>query len=86
MQSGELFVIGKDKAVIHLRDFPSHLVVSFKDECEIIPCNPHHYDSLEWEVCLPHHHHHTHHSTHHFTLVIKWQVTGVREIHWAAYY
>lgn len=80
MQSGELIVIGKDKAVIHLHNCPSRVVVLFKDECVIAPCNPHHHDSLEWEVFHPHSHHHP------STLVIKWHVSGVREINWRVYY
>lgn len=77
MQSGELIVTGKDEAKIVLRSFPIKVKVDFKDECDIIPCNPHHHDELEWEV--RHNHNHTGH-----VLIIKWHVSGVREITWTA--
>ena len=80
MQSGELIVTGKDSAVIVLSKFPSQVVVDFKDECAVVLCNPHHNDHLEWEVKpsgkVPQR----------VILVIKWNVTGVREIKWTAYY
>lgn len=80
MQSGELIVTGKDEAKVALHGFPTKVKVSFKDDCDIIPCNPHHHDDLEWEV---------HHSVHHhggFVLVIRWHVTSVREIAWTAWF
>jgi hypothetical protein len=78
MQQGELIVTGRDKAQISLHKFPSKVEVWFKEELEPIPCNPHHHDSLEWEV----HRTNTNHSG--YVLVIKWHVSGVREIKWTS--
>jgi hypothetical protein len=80
MQSGELFVTGKDEAIIALNGFPRKVRVDFKGEPVVTPCNPHHHDKLEWEVHRSHHHHGG------FILIIKWEVTGVREIEWTAWY
>lgn len=80
MQSGELFVVGKDKIVINLHRFPSEVKVHFKGHDEIVPCNPHHSDTLEWEV------HSTIHSSSGFALVIKWSVSSLREVVWQASY
>jgi hypothetical protein len=77
MQSGELFVVGKDHVTIHLHGNPQKVVVQFKDEHHITPCNPNDFDELEWEV-----------ERHLFGYVlrIKWQVTDVREIKWEVDY
>lgn len=80
MQSGELFVTGKDEAKVALSGFPSKVKVFFVGEPTIIPCNPHHRDRLDWEV----HRSHAHHGG--FTLIIKWEVTGVRKIEYEVYY
>ena len=80
MQSGELIVTGKDKAVIPLRGFPSKVTCHFKHPLDVVPCNPHHEDSLEYDIHVSH----SHHSG--FVLIIKWSVSGVREIVWHAYY
>lgn len=80
MQSGELIVTGKDQVVIPLNGFPSQVVVDFKDECDVVPCNPHHNDQLEWEVS------HSNTIPPQVILIINWDVTGVREIKWTAYY
>lgn len=80
MQSGELFVTGKDSAQVLLLGFPSKVKVDFVGHTTVIPCNPHHYDQLEWDVQRSHAHHGG------FTLVIKWVVTGVREIKWTVWY
>lgn len=80
MQSGEFNVIGKDEVQVSLLGFPSKVKVEFTDHCMVIPCNPHHRDSLEWEVVRTHHHHGG------FTLIIKWEVTGVRDIKWTAWF
>lgn len=80
MQSGELIVTGKNSIHIHLAKLPGEVKVYFKDECDITPCNPHHVDSLEYEVHASNTHHHG------FVLVINWNVSGVREIVWRASY
>ncbi len=79
MQSGELIVTGEDKVEIVLRGEPAQVAVKFKDTCVIVPCNPQHYDDLEYEVVK-------HHHKHHYTLVIRWNVSGVREIVWTVCY
>lgn len=81
MQSGELIVTGKDEVRIHLQShhYPSKVKVWFHDEICIVPCNPHHADSLEWDLQQIHSHHG-------IVLVIKWNVSGVREIKWSAHY
>lgn len=77
MQAGELIVTGKDKAHIPLHGHPREINVHFKHCLEMVPCNPHHQDWLEYEV-------HTHPG--HYVLIIKWHVSGVREIAWHAHY
>jgi len=80
MQSGELLVTGKDTAHIPLHKFPSEVKVHFKGHEEVVPCNPHHSDTLEWEV------HHSNTVPGGYVLLIKWSVTNVREIVWHVYY
>ena len=81
MQSGELTVSGKDTYRIDLRGLPQEVRVHFVDDDCVTPCDPHHYvDSLEFEVHASNHNHHG------FVLVISWEVRGVREIKWSAYY
>jgi hypothetical protein len=82
MQSGQLIVTGKDEATIPLSGIPCEVKVHFKHELEVTPCNPHHRDCLEYEVHV--NHHHNHHNK--FKLVIKWEVSGVREITWKVSY
>ena len=84
MQSGELIVTGKVKATIPLNGIPSEVKVHFKHELEMTPCNPHHRDCLEYEVHTNHHQGHHHHGK--FVLLIKWEVSGVREIVWKVSY
>jgi hypothetical protein len=80
MQSGELIVTGKDKATIPLNGIPSEVKVHFKHDLELTPCNPHHRDCLEYEVHVSHHHHSR------FVLLIRWEVSSVREIVWKVSY
>jgi hypothetical protein len=77
MQSGELIVTGTDQVTIDLNDFPSEVKVHFKDEAQIVPCNPHHLDTLEFEVQT---------TVSGFVLLVKWSVTNVREIKWHVAY
>lgn len=81
MQAGELIVTGKDKAIIPLHGLPREVKAHFKHPFDHVPCNPHHEDCLEYEVQSNHHHHHRG-----FVLVIKWHVSGVREIVWHVHY
>lgn len=80
MQSGELIVTGKDKAVIPLHGNPCRISCQFKHSHDVVPCNPHHEDYLEYDVHISH----SHHSG--YVLIIKWSVSGVREIVWHAHY
>jgi hypothetical protein len=80
MQSGELIVTGKDKATILLNGIPSEVRVHFKHELELTPCNPHHSDTLEYEVKA------SNILLNEFVLLITWDVTGVREIVWKVSY
>ena len=80
MQSGELIVTGKDKAIIPLNGFPSEVKAHFKDDEVVVPCNPIHADTLEYEV------HASNTVAGGFVLIISWDVTNVREIVWHAFY
>ena len=79
MQSGELVVVGQDHIKISLDAVPSATHAHFKDEENIVPCNVHHADTLEWEVEISPH-------TNAISLLIKWNVSGKREIKWQADY
>jgi hypothetical protein len=93
MYTGELVVTGQGKIEIDLgRHAPKKVKIKFKDECQIIPCNPHHYDELRGKI-KNHHHPHRHdrrhdHCNHHdrYVLTIQWHVSNVRIIEWIAYY
>lgn len=76
MQSGELIVTGENKVKINLKSYPSLLNVKFANNCVIVPCNSSNFDELEYEVVS---------HNHHFILVIKWKVTGIRNIVWVSY-
>lgn len=80
MQSGELIVTGTDQITIALQGLPAKVHAHFIHELEVIPCNPHHRDTLEWSV------NYSNTVNSGFVLVIKWSVTGVREIKWTASY
>jgi hypothetical protein len=74
MQSGELIVINVGEAQIELDGLPIKMIVGFSDRGDIIvPCNPHHFDKLDWEV-------------NHNILIIKWQVNGIREVKWDVWF
>lgn len=79
MQSGELIVIGSGEVTIVLRDCPTGIKCRFRHEHHIIPCNPQHSDSLEYELRLSRKHRG-------YVLIVKWSVSGVREILWHATY
>lgn len=81
MQSGELVVSGKDKIQIRLTGLPVKVDAYFSDNCEPVDhCGTHHTDQVEYEIHTSHTHHHT------YLLVISWNVAGVREVKWTAYY
>ena len=83
-EGGELVVSGADKVSIPLLAFPHKVEVEFKKKHHHPPpCDPHHHphhDELEWEV------HRNYHGHHAYTLLIKWNVSDLREIFWTVYY
>lgn len=76
-ESGEIFVAGKSSFSVNLVDHPEEIQVFFKDDCNLVPCNPS-QDDLVWffEDCGSCHH----------KLTIKWDVDGVRTIVWMVKY
>jgi hypothetical protein len=80
MQSGELIVTGKDVATIILTGFPAEIKCHFAHEASIVPCDPQNADTLEYEV-KPNHNVHSG-----VILLIRWNVSGVREIKWHVAY
>lgn len=76
MQSGELIVTGDNKVEINLKSYPSFLNVRFSNNCVVVPCNASNFDELEYEVLL---------HKNNFVLVIRWRVTGIRNIVWSSY-
>lgn len=77
MQQGELTVTGQDQFTVVLHAVPDKIVVRFTDDDDApVPCNPHHVDTLEYEV--------VHGNPP--TLVIKWNVSSLRDVKWHAYY
>jgi hypothetical protein len=74
MQHGELIIMGTDTAQFALNGVPIKISVEFSDEGEIIvPCNPHFHDTLTWSI-------------HNNILIVRWQVNGIREIKWKAWF
>lgn len=94
MQSGKLTVTGHNSTRIPLAGWPHQVIVRFEREPEPVPCNPHHHhdhDKLEYEVIgidddqRDHHRPEHHHHDRLFFLVIKWDVSEIREIEWIAF-
>ncbi len=71
--SGEVVVTGKDSLSLKLPRCPKDISVYFKDEGNLVPCNPC-QDDLIWvtEKCGKRNH----------KLLIKWQVDGIRTVVW----
>ena len=80
MQSGELVVTGKGEVRIPLHKLPSDVHAHFKHELEVAPCNPHHVDTLEYDV------HISFTTLGGFVLLISWSVSSVREVVWRVSY
>lgn len=75
---GEIVVSGRKKIDVELRHRqPERVHVAFCDDPEIVPCNPQHFDALEWEI---------HYKHGHYVLVISWQVSGTRSIEFGVKY
>jgi hypothetical protein len=93
MQSGTLTVTGKNSTYIPLDGHPRQAIVCFINDEHHVPCNPHHHDHLRHHLTHEDedtrgHHDHEHEHHHHdrkFTLVIEWEVFGVREIEWIVF-
>lgn len=85
MQQGELVVSGKAKIALALHHKPKQVIVYFKDGCHIVPCNPHHFDSLHWEIEEKNVNHGHHNFRKEYFLVIHWHVNSIREIYWTVY-
>jgi len=75
---GELLVVGKNAIEIPLNRHAHSAEVEFVDECKVAPCDPKDCDQLEWEVF-------TRRSGAHF-LMIRWDVSGERQIVWKAFF
>lgn len=74
MRSGELIVVGKDHARIFIGGIPSEIIVNFRDEEKhLVSCSPHKRDELEFEIVE---------IGKKIYLIIKWNVSNVREINW----
>jgi hypothetical protein len=80
MQQGELTVTGADSIIIPLTGFPGEVKCYFKDHVVVAPCNPHHFDELEYEVHL------SNTVQGGFILKIMWVVSGVREVVFRIFY
>jgi len=74
MQKGELVIVGKNTINIPLDSLPRHYKAYFKNECEIVPCNPQDVDFIECDV------HASNTTRGGYVLVIKWSVSGVRDV------
>jgi hypothetical protein len=72
MLSGEMIVMGTKEAHIELTSKPIRLNVEFSDTGIIIPCDPS-PDILEFSV-------------QNNILTIRWQVSGIREIQYKAWF
>jgi hypothetical protein len=72
-QSGEIVVSGQDSLEVILHKKPKCVKLYFKDDCNVTPCNPVHFDSLtysiEKNVCK-------------YILKIDWNVASIRTIVW----
>jgi hypothetical protein len=74
MQEGELVVAGSNIATIILHGAPGEVKVHFAHEAAIVPCDPQNADTLEYEVRK------NLNVASGYVLLIKWNVSGVREI------
>ena len=71
-ESGKMFVSGKGEIIIQMKvRKPTHVEVFFIDHP--VPCDGNKHDHLEFKV-------HKHMFEHKTDLIIKWHVSGVREI------
>lgn len=91
-QNGELMVTGEGEIDIELKSLPKRIKLHFKESCTLVPCNPNHFDELEWEITSDcndggHEHCHKHHDHKaQFVLHVKWNVSDVKDITWKVSY
>jgi hypothetical protein len=92
MKSGQLTVTGNGDTRLLLDGPPRYVNVHFVNEpgLEPVPCNPHHiHDHVEYQIDYEDEdRRHVHDPGYHrhdrkFVLIIRWQVSGVRDIHWS---
>jgi hypothetical protein len=76
IQFGEFCTTGKGKLDVDLLCPPKRIKVEFKDSPNQVPCNPHH-DRLSWDIVK---------TPGKLILVIKWNVSDIREIKWMVFY
>ena len=76
MQKGELVVSGKGHIDIPLRRKPESVHVHFLHSQNHIPCNTS-IDHLEYEVF-----HKRTHNAHGYILIIRWNVSELRNVKW----
>lgn len=80
MQSGELIVVSKNSLSIFLNGHPSEVHAKFKHDIVPAPCDHGSPDFLEYEVVSDDA------SPSGVSLLIRWNVSGAREIVWHACY
>ena len=80
MQQGEIIITGKGEVFIPLNAFPSEVRAYFVGEPELVPCDPHELDTIEYEV------HSSNHCHGGFVLRIKYKVHSERKVVWKAEY
>lgn len=92
MQAGDLTVTRDGETRITLLGRPHHVNVRFTHEHHPHPCNPHHYDELNYfidhEDEMPYQHREIPHihKDRQYVLVIRWKVSDLRFIHWSVAY
>lgn len=89
MVSGEITVTGKNHIELELAGRPHHVEVFFKDDNVVVPCNPTHFDELEWFIREREDHEmhmHPKFRSRKFFLEISWNVSASREIVWHVKY
>jgi hypothetical protein len=86
MVSGELDVTGKNKVELDLMRRPRRVRVHFKNDEVILPCNPNHFDELEWFVKEREEGEMDGPKKRRFFLEINWSVNSSRAIVWQVLY
>ena len=82
-EEGEMEVVGHGEISIRLKHKPREVKVCFVGEPTHIPCNPHHFDELEWEFNESPMERHGRHRD----LEISWRVfSGPRVVEWEVLY